>query len=136
MYLAVLAYFLFLSERYGRNAVNRNYGMNLELFHEIKRYIKYRQELGLESFIVNIFGNVLAFAPFGYVVPIISPHNRKLINVLFLTLSFSMIVENIQLIGNVGTYDVDDMFLNTLGGFVGYLGFYICNKMAHKKKWL
>ena len=33
----------------------------------------------------------------------------------------SLLVELLQLVFKVGSFDVDDMFLNTLGGIAGYL---------------
>jgi glycopeptide antibiotics resistance protein len=75
---------------------------------------------------VNIFGNILAFAPFGLVLPIISPQNRKFWNITFLSFEFSLTVELIQLLFKVGIFDVDDIFMNTVGGVIGYLCFYLC----------
>ncbi|WFR56212.1 VanZ family protein [Anaerocolumna sp. AGMB13025] len=134
LYIILLAYFLFFSERYGRTIISDQYRYNLVLFKEVRRYILYRKEIGLESFIVNIFGNVLAFAPFGFVLPIISPGNRKLINVALLSFEFSLTVELIQLIFKVGIFDVDDIFMNTLGGILGGICFIICYKLTKSIK--
>ena len=35
--------------------------------------------------------------------------------------SLSLLVETVQLIAKVGCFDVDDIFLNTIGGMLGYL---------------
>lgn len=130
-YIAILTYFLFFSERYGRDTGLSDYRYNLTLFKELSRFITYRKQLGLESFIVNIFGNILAFTPFGILLPVVSPDNRKFINVGLLTLQFSFTIELLQLIFKVGIFDVDDLFMNTLGGILGYLifkGFYVLGK--------
>lgn len=123
IYIAILTYLLFFSERYGRGIEHTDYRYNLTLFKELKRFITYRQEIGLEGFAVNVFGNLIAFMPYGFLLPIISPHNRKLINVSILTFIFSLTVETLQLISKVGIFDVDDLFLNTLGGIIGYVLF-------------
>lgn len=34
---------------------------------------------------------------------------------------FSLGIETAQLLTKVGAFDVDDIFLNTVGGFVGYV---------------
>jgi len=39
----------------------------------------------------------------------------------------SLLVESIQLVFKVGSFDVDDMLLNTFGGVIGYIVFAICN---------
>lgn len=124
-YLIVLSYFLFFSEHYGRTGTE-SYRYNLILFKEIKRFVTYRKELGLENFIVNIFGNILAFAPFGFILPIISKDNRKLFHICLLSFEFTLTIELIQLIFRVGIFDVDDIFMNTLGGFLGGVLFFIC----------
>lgn len=134
MYIILLAYFLFFSEHYGRTITSEEYRYNLVLFKEVKRFIEYREVLGMESFIVNIFGNILAFAPFGFVLPIISRSNRKLLNITLLSLEFSLTVELIQLIFRVGIFDVDDILLNTIGGFLGGLCFIICHRILKSLK--
>ena len=134
LYIILLAYFLFFSERYGRTIISDDYRYNLVLFKEVRRYILYRKEIGYESFIVNIFGNVLAFAPFGFVLPIISAANRKLINITLLSLEFSLTIELIKLIFKVGIIDVDDILMNTIGGILGGICFMICNKFIKSIK--
>jgi glycopeptide antibiotics resistance protein len=134
LYIILLAYFLFFSERYGRTMGSDQYRYNLVLFKEVKRFIEYRRLLGFESFVVNIFGNVLAFAPFGFVLPIISVDNRKLLNITLLSFEFSLTIELIQLIFKVGIFDVDDIFMNTVGGILGGICFLICYKILKSIK--
>jgi glycopeptide antibiotics resistance protein len=131
LYIILLAYFCFFSERYGRTSSSDEYRYNLILFKELKRFITYRKELGIESFVVNIIGNVLAFAPFGFALPIISPQNRKFFHIAFLSFEFSLTIELIQFILKVGIFDVDDLFLNTVGGMIGGICFFICNGIFH-----
>ncbi len=38
-----------------------------------------------------------------------------------ISFEFSLLIECIQLVSKVGSFDVDDMILNTLGGSLGYL---------------
>ncbi len=136
IYLVILIYFLFFSEHYGRTIVSTEYKYNLQPFKEIHRFIKYRREIGFEGVVVNLLGNVLAFAPFGMVMPIISPRNRKFINILLLSFQLSLTIEIVQFFLRVGTFDVDDLLLNTVGGILGYIGFIIMNKiwLAYRKK--
>ena len=93
------------------------------------RFVTYRQQLGIESFIVNIFGNILAFAPFGFLLPIITPENRKWIKLALITFLFSLTIELLQLVFKVGIFDVDDLLMNTLGGLLGYFIFTIVNEL-------
>ena len=123
LYLGVLAYLLFFSEAYGRTVNRSEYQYNLTLFREIKRFFQYRELLGTRVVLVNIVGNVVAFVPFGIFLPLLSCRMRNLFLVLLATFGFSVVIEALQLIYKVGTFDVDDLFLNTLGGAVGYLLF-------------
>ena len=73
LYLGVLFYFLFFSERYGRTDVSDEYHYNLVLFREIKRFYRYREILGMKSVMINLAGNVAAFMPFGFFLPVLWP---------------------------------------------------------------
>lgn len=67
LYLVLLTYFLFFAEEMGRSPDARaEYSYNLTLFKEIRRFILYRDILGWCAVFLNIFGNVLAFMPFGF----------------------------------------------------------------------
>lgn len=130
VYVLLLAYFLFFSERYGRDMVTENY--NLRPFREIKRFIKYREQIGIEGFLVNILGNVLAFSPFGFLLPLLNSAYRKFYKIAILSILFSLVVELSQLILKVGVFDVDDIFLNSIGGIIGYLSFLIFHAIYKK----
>lgn len=121
VYFAVLFYFLFFAESMGRTYSERDYHYNLIPFREIKRFITHCEVLGLETVILNIVGNVMAFLPFGIFLPIISKHCRIFWFTLLYSFELSLLVELIQLVTKVGSFDVDDILLNTLGGVIGYL---------------
>ncbi len=134
IYLAALSYFLFFSERYGRTNSTDEYRYNLVLFDEIKRFIKYRNVVGIESFIVNILGNVLAFTPFGMLVPMLGVKQRKLFFVLLLCLEFTITIELIQLVSKSGVFDVDDILMNTAGGILGYMFYAIMDFVVRRSR--
>lgn len=138
--MILLAYFLFFSEEYGRDEAYSTYQYNLELFREIRRYIMYREQIGMAYFAINLLGNVVAFMPFGFLVPVMYREQRKGVSFtghyfrsfLFVTLLgflFSFVIETIQLVTKVGCFDVDDLFLNTLGVVLGYIIYYISKKI-------
>jgi len=130
LYMACLIYFLFFSEHYGRTLSNREYHYNLELFKEIKRFWTYRKSLGLESVIVNLAGNICVFIPVGLAVPLLYERFRSFFQVALLSFEISLGAELIQLMAKVGTFDVDDLLLNTIGGCIGYVLFAWC-----RRKW-
>ena len=132
LYIIILSYFLFFSERYGRDCITSGYRYNLELFREIRRFIEYRQLVGAESFVVNILGNVLAFSPFGFLLALLDKKYCKLLAITILSFAFSLVAESVQLILKVGIFDVDDIFLNTVGGILGYLIYRFIAAIFHK----
>lgn len=120
LYFGVLFYFLFFSEKLGRTFVEREYHYNLIPFLEIKRFISHYKVLGIQAVLLNIVGNIVAFMPFGFFLPIFSRRCRYFFNTVFYTFELSLAVELIQLMTKVGSFDVDDLILNTIGGALGF----------------
>ncbi len=129
IYLVVLAYVCFWSEAYGRTVLQKTYHYNLIPFREIIRFYTYRELVGVKAFVLNLFGNVFAFLPFGFMVPIINWRYRRVEKVAGISLYLSLMVECIQLITRVGSFDVDDLILNTMGGIIGFCVFYLMNQI-------
>lgn len=132
LYIILLSYFLFLSDHYGRGIISEEYRYNLELLKEIKRFIKYREKLGFENFVVNILGNVLAFTPFGFLLPMLKRSYRRFIVIAILSVLFSLAIELIQLYTKVGVFDVDDILMNSIGGILGYIAYSILSSLYRK----
>lgn len=120
MYMITAIYFLLFSESMGRNA-NREYRYNLELFKEIKRFWMLCKSDQMWVGILNLFGNIVCFIPFGIFVPIITEHKKNTFQVTWAAFVFSGMVEISQLLFKVGIFDVDDILLNTIGGLLGYI---------------
>lgn len=121
LYIAGLVYFLFFAEMLDRTGIERSYRYNLIPFREIRRFIVYADLLGPMAVISNLFGNIVIFMPFGFLVPILGRKKRNFWFTSLLSFAFSLAVECIQLVTRTGCFDVDDIFLNTIGGMLGYL---------------
>ena len=133
LYVLLLIYFLFFSEEYGRAAeVQQEYRYNLVPFVEIRRFWIYRKQLGTFAVFSNIFGNVIGFLPFGFILPVIFRRMNSGFLICISGFILSLTVEVIQLITKVGCFDVDDLILNTLGAVLGYVLFVICNHIRRK----
>lgn len=121
LYLTLLVYFLFFAESFGRtDPVRQGYSYNLIPFKEITRFWIYREKLGIRAMMLNIVGNIVAFMPCGFFLPIVSRRSKKWYNTVAISFTFSLFVETIQLISRVGSFDVDDLLLNTAGAVFGY----------------
>ena len=131
LYVIFLVYFLFLAEWYGRTGVSEEYRYNLELFKEIKRFITYREQLGMFAVLTNLAGNIVIFVPYGFFISMAS-RERGFFKTLFFSMGLSLCVEVVQLFTRVGSFDVDDILLNTIGGVIGYIIFLICNGVRRR----
>lgn len=132
IYILLMVYFLFFAENMGRADYERHYSYNLIPFKEIERYIKYWDKIGAFTASINLIGNVAAFIPFGVLLPVISHSRFRFKESLVLTIDLTILVETIQLITKVGSFDVDDMLLNTVGGIVGYC-LYLAGRAIERK---
>jgi len=124
LYLLLLFYLLFFSENYGRT-MDSGYRYNLEPFKEIKRFLGNRDSLGRRNVIINLLGNIVAFAPFGFFLTVLCRAGKNIVSCVLLTGLFSLLVETIQLVSKVGAFDVDDILLNAIGGLVGFLCYFV-----------
>ena len=131
LYVGFLIYFLFVAEWYGRTEIAEDYRYNLELFKEIRRFITYREQLGTFTVLANLAGNILIFVPYGFFISMAS-RSRGFFKTLFCSMGLSLAVEIVQLFTRVGSFDVDDILLNTIGGVLGYILFVICNGIRRK----
>ncbi len=105
------------------------YRGNLVPFHEIERYLVAIRESGSVHSLINFLGNVIAFMPFGFMVPLLfSKKLQSLGKVVLLSFLFSLGLETTQLVTNCGIFDVDDILLNTTGGALGY-GVYLSYRL-------
>lgn len=137
IYVLLVIYFLFFAEMAGRTMSDRTYHYNLILFKEIKRFIVYREQLGVFAVTANLLGNILIFLPFGMLVPFLTKRFKKFWSVTLLTFELSLLVELVQLVTKVGSCDVDDLLLNTVGGMLGFACYAIavrCRRMKHYGK--
>lgn len=134
-YMLFLIYFLMFSDWYGRGGKLEDYHYNLVLFREIKRFWTYRHQIGMLSVSMNLAGNVLIFMPFGFFMAMGS-HHPSFLRVSFYGLLWSFSIEVVQLLTRLGSFDVDDMFLNTLGAMAGFVVYGICRllRRQHDKR--
>lgn len=115
-HLAAIIYIWLLFEILTMTELNKTGGINLNPLSEILRY-----KVGTKMFTYNVFGNILIFIPFGYLIgEYVNP--KKIWPVIITTFTTSCAVEFVQLkIGR--SFDIDDILLNLIGGITGYFIF-------------
>lgn len=133
-YIALLVYFVLFAEMFGRTAVTEKYRYNLVPFKEIGRFVHYYDHLGFTAVFLNLAGNIIAFMPFGFCLPMLAGEKTKFFKVTLFSFALSLSIELVQLITRVGSCDVDDLMLNTLGGVLGYGCYVIVCRLCRRKK--
>jgi glycopeptide antibiotics resistance protein len=68
----------------------------------------------------NVVGNILIFIPLGVYLTALKNDKRVKINLMYIFI-VSLLVEIIQGLLGIGTADIDDIILNSLGGWIGIL---------------
>lgn len=121
IYISVLIYFVFFSDRYGRLEGYSEYRYNLTPFMEIHRYLEYSDYFTWENLITNLVGNILVFSPMGILIPIFMKRRVGILYIGGASFLLSFFIETVQLVFKIGVFDVDDLMMNTAGGLIGYL---------------
>ena len=91
-------------------------GVNFTPFKEMFRYA-----FASKNFIKNILGNILIFIPFGFGASYYL-NTKKAVTPTIIIIVVAACIEGIQYL-TAKVFDVDDILLCTLGGFLGYLIF-------------
>ncbi len=90
----------------------------------------FRYNIGSRLFVKNVLGNALMFLPYGFFISFYLK-NKKPWLTLILTVIASFSIELVQMmIGRV--FDIDDILLNLLGGYLGYLVYYWLGRFYEK----
>lgn len=71
---------------------------------------------------INLLGNMMPFAPFGFMLPLVYPRLKSFIKVFISGLVFILLIELFQFVTRLGSFDADDIILNMAGVCIGYLG--------------
>lgn len=96
---------------------------NLMPLREIEGYLR---DLGDGVSFMNFFGNIAAFMPLGFLLPMVcGVRSMTLPKVLLLSFGVSLALESLQLVLFIGTFDVDDIIMNTAGGLLGYAAYLV-----------
>ena len=84
-------------------------------------------------FLFNVGGNLIMLYPLGIFIPLLYNNKNNLKDIFKLSLLSTLSIEIIQLLFNVGSFDIDDIILNTLGAVLGYLTYILITKFINLK---
>lgn len=131
LYLAFLLKLLILS----RHADPAARAINLIPFGSIIDYLRGGTDTVRRFAFSNVAGNIAAFVPLGACLPFLRRDKRVLRNLL-IVFGASLLVELIQGLFAIGSADIDDLILNTLGGLLGIGGYRLLSLLLRKESTL
>ncbi|MDR6723739.1 glycopeptide antibiotics resistance protein [Paenibacillus amylolyticus] len=118
IYVLYMGNLLFFKGR----TVGLSYQYNWIPFETIRPLLLEREKYITEAWIKNLFGNIVLFIPLGVCIPVLFRKCRSFLKLTVIVILIIFEVELTQLVTRVGTFDVDDIILNTLGAWIGYVG--------------
>ncbi|MGG6310408.1 VanZ family protein [Paenibacillus macerans] len=113
-YTLLLAYWMLIG--FGR-AAHDIYMYNIRPFYTILYFLRAHGVFS-EIWLVNMIGNIGVFVPFGILLP--SLFGGRLRKPFSLFLLGIFVLECLQLILKRGSFDVDDLILNSAGFMLGF----------------
>lgn len=106
---------------------------NLIPLRTITQYIEYRDHFNFMTWFKNLFGNIVLFIPIGVFAPLLSRGCVRFVRFIVTALAILLIVETVQLVTRVGSFDVDDLILNMAGALIGWIGIRLYARQGFKK---
>lgn len=116
IYFTFLIYMMF----FGFNrSINEYTSYNFIPFKTVYLYINNFDKFNFTTWIINLLGNIIVFIPFGILLPLLNKHLGKILRFLMTFVSGILILEILQISLEVGSFDIDDIILNSIGGLIG-----------------
>lgn len=134
IYCLALVYLLFLNNGIGMRCGLNGFGFgvfskehlhmcNFVPFRTIGTYFDrwVEDSINLNYVILNLFGNLILFAPMGFFIPVLFAKKiNKFWKFLIVILVLVILAEVIQFLTFMGSSDIDDVILNTCGACIAY----------------
>lgn len=120
IYFALLFYLVFLLD-YRLNQHFRS-SYNTFPFKKTYEFITHYSELQLLDkwcYYSDLIGNVVLFIPFPFTYQQLSNQTYTAKKIVIIVLIASVFIEAMQYLLNIGVLDIDDLLLNSLGGWIG-----------------
>jgi len=134
-YAAWMLWLLFGQRTLPDGAYWENVASNCSLvpFRTIREFLQYFCDPtagSVQIAVVQLFGNVIMFVPLGFLPPLLREGLRTCGKLLLFSVIVIVMIELVQLVTLLGSCDIDDLLLNTVGAALGYVLF-----RALPKRW-
>lgn len=124
-YMAILLYVTLFRYQIRSDALFEITNQNINLIPFVELLSIWENDISV--FIYNVLGNILWFIPFGLFMKKLTKYSS--IKIILIALILSTSIEFLQFILHVGTCDIDDIILNTIGSVVGVISFIIMKRV-------
>lgn len=84
-------------------------------------------DMGLETMLWQLAMNIVMFIPWGFLLPVVFPGQRKFSSTVLTVFLTTFTIEALQLCMGRSA-DIDDVIMNTFGGVLGYSLFALLNR--------
>ena len=118
IYALVMIKLLFIRTPYWGSG----YSYNVMPFETIKHFIVNRHRMNTSIWIENLAGNIILFIPIGVLLPLLHRSFLRFWKLVAACVLLFFTVELLQMLLRVGSFDVDDIILNTFGAMIGLVG--------------
>ncbi|WP_407945113.1 VanZ family protein [Paenibacillus glycinis] len=132
IYVLFIVRTLFLDNRLLNDYYLLRYDYNLIPFKTISTYLTGYNNYNFNTWFNNLFGNIILFIPFGFSTPYFSSKLRYFKRFFLFVLFIIVILEVSQMLLHAGSFDVDDVILNSLGAISGYFNYKACLALMKK----
>lgn len=138
IYITIISYFAIFSDFYHRNFIGIEW--NFVIFKQyidacnfvplktiifyIQCFFDFSEEINTLDIFVNLIGNFICLIPLAFFIPYFAKKEttRFRFSIYLLLISFG--IEIIQLITMVGSFDIDDIILNSTGSIITYFYYF------------
>ncbi|WP_052712086.1 VanZ family protein [Domibacillus indicus] len=130
VYISLLLYFMFFGfGRPQRLIEMREFRYSFE-FSSIPLWMPDHFSIDILKLWIFAVGNLLAFVPFGILVPMLfEKPGKSCFQFIVLFVFFIVCMELLQMVTYLGSFDLADIFINTAGAAIGYCSYRISGRM-------
>lgn len=115
---------------------NNHYNFSLINLKPFNKFAEIKDAAGrymIRYIVREVYGNILLFAPLGFLLPLVWKKQEKFWALLVSGISISLAIEVIQLALPMRATDIDDVILNTCGALIGYVIYIIVRKLSKNR---
>ena len=106
------------------------YSLNLKPFI----WLNETYYMGAARMAKQLLLNIAMFIPYGLLLPMTFKKLRRFWKTAAVALATTVLIETLQyFLGR--SADIDDVIMNLAGGMLGYLLFYLLNRLLYKRRW-